>query len=161
MIRALPWLGGKSRKELNAWIQARLPDAALYCEPFAGMLNVLLNRKPARNELASDANGHIMRWWEAVREHPDELARRMMATPFHRGVHLQAYNMLFKDGAPLSLIDEAWAVTVVVADGLMHVCSEVKSHSWAAKYGTSGRFTRQGLAGRIRASRQADTGSAV
>ena len=151
MLRALPYTGAKARGDINDWIQARLPEAALYCEPFAGMLNILLNRKRSRNEIVSDANGHIMTWWRAVRDYPEELARRMMATPFHRAQHRECYEMLFGSGADETrpAIDTAWAVTVVIADGLMHVCSADKSDSWAPKYGTSGRFTREGLASRF------------
>ena len=152
VLKAMPYYGGKARARLNTWLQSLLPTGPrLYLEPFAGQLAVLLNRAPAPIEMASDANGHIMRWWEAVRMHPEEMSRRILATPIHRGVHEQASRMLFDGPSPaarLSLIDHAWAVSVVMCDSVVKSC--MKPRSWASHISThDGRLTRSSLARRI------------
>ena len=66
-------------------IVAALPDDdAGYVEPFAGALAVLLARPAVRNEIANDLNGDIISFWEVVRDHTAELARRCAATPSAR-----------------------------------------------------------------------------
>ena len=150
MLKTLPYYGGKARAGVNRWIRSLLPtDRRLYVEPFAGMLSILINRPPAAVEIASDSSRHIMRWWEAVRMHPEDLARRIRDTPVHRGVHEQARQMLFgAGGPPAELLDHAWAVAVVVCDSLCKSCSP-GSTSWAPSYATSGRLGRDTLASRI------------
>lgn len=151
MLKAMPYYGGKARAGINRWIRSLLPTGArLYVEPFAGMLSVLLNRPRARCEIASDTNRHIMRWWEAVRLRPEELGRRLLATPAHRGVHEQACRMLFKDGAPLPLVDHAWAVSVVISDSIVHCCAPA-GRTWAPTYGSARRLSRSTLAARVSA----------
>ena len=152
----MPYYGGKGRKAINEWIASLLPagKVQLYVEPCAGMLSILLNRQPASNELACDSNHHLMEWWRAVRDIPDELAAKVYQTPRHRDIHQEAYQMLFGDGADpdaLPLVDRAWAVTIVVTDGIQHCCSQEKSNTWAPKYGSGKIFTRRGLTDRISA----------
>ncbi len=96
-LQGLPWIGGKSGAYrvagLNRWITAHLPppDAChVYIEPFAGMLGVLLNRPPARLELANDADRAVVNWWRAVKHQPDALAGLLMRTPSARVEHEDA-----------------------------------------------------------------------
>ena len=149
MLKTLPYYEGKSRAGVNRWIRSLLTQRSLYCEPFAGMLGILINRAPARQEIASDSSRHVMRWWEAVRLRPEELARRIRATPEHRGVHEQARHMLFGPGGPpAGLVDHAWAVAVVIGDSLVKGCSP--DATWVPVYnGQARRMSKDTLASRI------------
>lgn len=55
--------------------------AAGYCEPFAGMLGVLLQREPARREIVADLDGDVINWWRVVRDHPAELGDMLDHSP--------------------------------------------------------------------------------
>ena len=84
MVKGLPYYGGKSPimprcKWINSVI-GRTPGRS-YCEPFAGMLGVLLGRERVATEVANDANGFVVSWWRAVRDMPEEFGRRIQATP--------------------------------------------------------------------------------
>lgn len=77
------FLGSKVRAA-HAVVAALPDDHECYLEPFAGGLAVLLARRPARRELANDLNGDVVAFWSAVRDSPEELARRVAATPSAR-----------------------------------------------------------------------------
>ena len=86
----MPYLGGKSatRKDGNgAWITSLLPPVVrgqVYCEPFAGMLGVLLQRRKAAQEIVNDIDDRIVNWWRVVRDQPEEFARSIRYTPHSR-----------------------------------------------------------------------------
>ena len=86
----MPYLGGKSatRKDGNgAWIASLLPPvirSQVYCEPFAGMLGVLLQRHKAPQEIVNDIDGRIINWWRVVRDQPEAFARAIRYTPHSR-----------------------------------------------------------------------------
>lgn len=84
-LSGLPWVGGKAR-EAGAWIVSELPAdrRVLYIEPCGGMLGILLQRPPARAEIANDLDGVLTNFWLAVRDHPDELAWAVRNTPRSR-----------------------------------------------------------------------------
>lgn len=69
-----PWFGGKRRIAAEVW--ERLGDPAVYVEPFAGSLAVLLHRRrPAPRELVCDIDGGLVNFWRAVKWAPGEVAR--------------------------------------------------------------------------------------
>lgn len=73
-----PWFGGK--RLLARRIAARVADIPhkCYVEPFVGMGGVIL-RMPRRalSEVLNDRNAEIVNLFRCVREHPDELCRRV------------------------------------------------------------------------------------
>ena len=78
--------GGKnvlSPTRTGKWITTLLPYDArgIYCEPFAGMLGVLLQRPPARYEIVNDADEQVITFWRVLRERPDALRRALELTP--------------------------------------------------------------------------------
>ena len=81
------WVGGKSAYAATGtgkWIAGLLPPpgaAYSYIEPFAGMLGVLLQRQPARREIANDLDGDVINWWRVVRDYPAELGELLDWTP--------------------------------------------------------------------------------
>lgn len=76
------WFGGKS--VLAARIAAMLPTHITYVEPFAGSAAVLFAKHQSPVEVINDADGDLMRFWRVLRDHPDELARRLALTPYSR-----------------------------------------------------------------------------
>ena len=73
-VSGLPYVGGKSGGSgsgLGRWVASYLPqDVPLYVEPYAGMLGVLLQRREAASEIASDLNRVVINWWRTVAD-PD------------------------------------------------------------------------------------------
>lgn len=88
-VRPLTYFGGKSpasTKKLGPWIASLLPYRVrtLYCEPYAGMLGVLLSRPRCNLEMVNDLDGHVVNWWRIVRERPGDLANLLENTPYAR-----------------------------------------------------------------------------
>ena len=88
-LAALTWPGSKtptgSSHGAGSEILRLLPtDAATYCEPFAGMLGLLLNRPVATMEIVNDLDGEIINWWRVLRDQTDELIGVLMLTPHSR-----------------------------------------------------------------------------
>ena len=84
-LDALQYVGGKSgRTALGKWVADRIPYGYYYCEPFAGMLGVLLQRTRSPIEVVNDLNGHVTNWWEVVRDRTEELERWITLTPDSR-----------------------------------------------------------------------------
>lgn len=65
----LKTFGGKAY--LARRIVDRFDDHHVYCEPFAGGLNVLLNRPPALREVAADLNGMLIHFWRTLQDRGD------------------------------------------------------------------------------------------
>ena len=85
--RALGWVGGKSfygTHKTGRWIAGLLPPPEAtytYLEVYAGMLGILLQRRPAKREIVSDLDGDLINWWTVVRDQPEELAELLEWTP--------------------------------------------------------------------------------
>ena len=114
--KGLAWHGGKHR--LARWIVPRLPMRSIYCEPFAGMLSVLLRRPPARYELANDANGDVVNWWRQVRENPKAMRHLTYNTPKSRVEYERCCELMRTRGWKDDL-ERAWAFHVAVDQSLM------------------------------------------
>ena len=85
----MPYFGGKGRLGKGGagdWIAGQVPWSrdSLYVEPFAGMLGILLRREPVALEIVNDLDGRIVNWWSVVRDHPEELAKKLRFTPYSR-----------------------------------------------------------------------------
>ena len=84
-LSAVFYAGGKSgNKPAGRFVAAHIPYDRVYVEPFAGMLGVLLQRRPSHIEIANDLDGNITNWWQVVRDKPRELAEWMRFTPNSR-----------------------------------------------------------------------------
>ena len=84
-LSAFPYLGGKNWnnvRQIGPWVAAHLPMRRGYAEPFSGMASVLLNRPKSHQEVLNDANEHIVCWWRAVRDQPEELSAQLEHTPY-------------------------------------------------------------------------------
>lgn len=76
----LRWYGGKAR--LAKQIIPLFPQHKTYVEPFGGAASVLLQKTPSPIEVYNDLNERLTRLFRVVRDHPDELQRRLMLTPY-------------------------------------------------------------------------------
>ena len=118
----MPWPGGKSSESpngLNAWINSILPPPSahtLYCEPFAGMLGVLMSRRSALLEIVNDTDLRVVNWWQVMRDRPGDLERLLRATPISRVVLADAKEVCAARGAHSDRpdVEWAWAFSVIV-----------------------------------------------
>ena len=115
----MPYYGGKVGPA-GKWVADLLPDGGVpYVEPYAGMLGVLLNRRPAPSEIVNDLNKDIANWWRIVRDDYEELARRVALTPFSRDHVEEANHVLYgKKRKSSSRMDRAWALHVCLSMGM-------------------------------------------
>lgn len=74
------WHGGKHY--LCTRIIACFPKHRTYVEPFGGGASVLLNKQPSPVEIYNDLDGSITRLFRVLRDHGEELRRRLILTPY-------------------------------------------------------------------------------
>lgn len=82
MRTPLTYYGGK--QGLARQIVPLMPAHRVYLEPFAGGAAMLFAKPRAKRETLNDLDGQIMRFWRALRDHPEELAAAVAATPYGR-----------------------------------------------------------------------------
>jgi DNA adenine methylase len=85
---ALKYHGGKSH--LARRILGLIQDHSIYIEPFAGGLNVLLNKYRASLEVASDLNEGLINLYKQLVNRTDEVIERVRVTPRTKEVFLLA-----------------------------------------------------------------------
>ena len=119
-------MGGKSahgNHRTGAWINSLLPpvDATYtFIEPFAGMMGVLLQREPARREIANDMDGQVVNWWRAARDYPVELSALLDWTPgwsaslFGTAVNFVNQPLLMRDLDAEECVRHAYYFTLAV-----------------------------------------------
>lgn len=84
----IPWFGGKQR--LAPWIVSHLPEHDTYCEPFGGAASVILAKQPSQRDVYNDLDGGVANFFRIVRDRSDELVRRILLSPYHRGEYFAA-----------------------------------------------------------------------
>ena len=150
-VGALRYYGGKHpRTRRGKWISATIgptPPRFSYIEPFAGMLGVLLSRPPAGIELANDANGWVVSWWRAVRDHPHEFARLIAATPRSRALYDEAVETVKAGPCSGDMLRDALTIHVCIEQGMTHGPVPTRG-AWAPYFGGgSGSTGDQGWTG--------------
>ena len=131
-LAALPYYGGKSPyRNTGPWIASMLPMMLGYVEPFAGMLGVLLQRKPSQVEMVNDRCRHLTNWWTVVRDHPKKLEKLLKLTPRGKDIYGDAFDRL-NSGEPYA-DPVRWALDyhVVIDQGMMH---GVSHKGWGAAF---------------------------
>lgn len=93
------WHGGKYY--LSKRIVALFPPHQTYVEPFGGAASVLLNKVPAPVEIYNDLDERITRLFRVLRDHGEELRRRLSLTPYSEIEFNQAQDL------PLDEIEQA------------------------------------------------------
>ncbi len=74
------WHGGKHY--LARLIVEHFPSHHTYVEPFGGAASVLLNKPPSLVEVYNDLDHRITRLFRVLRDHGEELHRRLSLTPY-------------------------------------------------------------------------------
>lgn len=81
-LTAFPWYGGKNTH--LSWLLRLLPRTTCYVEPFGGAASVLINREPCEVEVYNDIYQDVVIFFRVLRDHADELIRRIRLTPYAR-----------------------------------------------------------------------------
>ena len=117
-VNALNYFGGKAL--LGRHIVHLLPQKYdnLYCEPYAGMLGVLLQRNKSATEMINDINGRLVNWWRTIRDEPELFGHLLEFTPRSRDDWEWARESM--DNKELSNAYRALAFHVVVDQNMMH-----------------------------------------
>jgi len=124
------YFGGKSANgsnKINQWIHSLLPVAtyrSCYCEPFAGMLGILLNRPRVLIEIANDSSERIISLWRAIRDQPNELFEKLDKTLYHQS----EFEWAVENVDQLQGLDKATAVATILFQS-MHKTAYAKSFS--------------------------------
>lgn len=113
----MAYRGGKSM--LAGWVAGLLPYRHAYVEPCVGMGSVLCARRPSTVEVVNDADGRVVAFWRALRDHPDRLADRVAATPYGRAAYVEARRLLADTGRCHDDVTVGAAVAVVLSQGLL------------------------------------------
>ena len=150
-LSAMAWVGGKSsgignQQRTGAWIASLLPQDTdvTYCEPFAGMLGVLLARPKSKREIVNDLDRRVVNWWRCVRDEPDELARLIALTPNSRDEYARARAGI-DDGS--TGVRSALDFTICIMQGM---ASSPGNTGWRHHYQPLGSLAwREGLDDRI------------
>ena len=121
---AFPYYGGKAR--MAATIAALIPAHRLYVEPFAGSAAVLLAKSPSKHEILNDADGNVVAFYRALREHPEELQRALALTPYSRDEYAACAEM----GDDLPLVERARRFVVRTSQSI-NAAGAAGSPGWA------------------------------
>lgn len=79
---ALRYHGGKFK--IAPWIISHFPPHECYVEPFGGAAGVLLRKPAVPFEIYNDLDGEVVRFFRVLRDHTEELIRRIELTPWSR-----------------------------------------------------------------------------
>lgn len=84
-----------SKWSMAQWIISHFPEGyerMIYLEPFAGSLAVFFNKNPGAVETVNDLDSDIFNLFMVLRDHPEELKRKLSLTPYSR----QEYDLSFE-----------------------------------------------------------------
>ena len=80
-----------SKWKIADLIIRHFPNHKVYLEPFFGSGACFFNKAPVYIETINDLNGDIVNLFKVCREHPDELSRQLILTPFSREEFVSCY----------------------------------------------------------------------
>ena len=109
MKTILRYYGGKQR--LAKWIISKFPinyHKLSYCEPFAGGLAVLFEKKVSPIEVISDIDENLFNFFKILREEPLKLHELLKNTDYNRNTHFYAKKIREKKIKTCD-ITRAWA----------------------------------------------------
>lgn len=138
------YFGGKSSNSpVGKWVISLIPweRNSTYIEPFAGMMGVLLGRRPVRCEIVNDLDGNIVNWWSQVRDNTDELAKHIHCMPFSRQELMNAWKVL-KHPSDYSPLRRALALHVILEQGIYKRMGNTKP-SWRVAFKPAGGRSSQ------------------
>jgi DNA adenine methylase len=76
---------------IASWIVSFFPQHRTYIEPFFGSGAVLFTKPPSEHEVINDTYGAVVNLFRMIREHGEELARLIAATPWSRAEFAASY----------------------------------------------------------------------
>ena len=143
-IRSIQYWGGKSggrNAKVGRFVARVLPVRSAYCEPFAGMLGVLLRRRPVICEIVNDLDKGVVNWWRVVRNQPDELMHRVWNLPnseveFHAAVKLLKKGITLSEDGDDGDLDAAVAFFMVCQHSILHTAagSMLRTNAYAIHF---------------------------
>ena len=134
--RTLPYYGGKNKygkSGIGKKIARILPSSDVYIEPFAGMLGVLLQRKPAKCEIINDLNSDLINWWRCIRDKPEEFQHLVEFTPSSREELSEAFDFLNESNNTSFVMPDlrrGLAYNTLISNSIVHGYNK----SWAIKF---------------------------
>jgi len=97
--------GGKTT--IAPWILEYFPDHTVYVEVFGGSASVLMRKEKSTVEVYNDTNSDCVAFFEAVKNHAEELHEWIKATPYSRELFEQ-WKAEFEEGIrPKDTIEQA------------------------------------------------------
>ena len=138
-LGALPYYGGKQGYGKAEWIAGLLPWKldSFYCEPFAGMAGVLLNRPAVKMEMLNDLNGRVVNWWRVVRNYPEDFGYLVEHTPRSRDEFRWAGVAV--DNQELPDIQRALAFHILISQCLNTGDNRLTGGSWRRRFKPEGK----------------------
>jgi len=92
---AFPYIGSKTY--LAPWIVDHLRSHDNFVVPFGGAAGVMLNKPRSGCEIFNDRDDHIVEFFRACREYPEELVERVRNIPFSRAFYEEC-SRSFREG---------------------------------------------------------------
>lgn len=83
------YYGGKW--QISPWIVSFFPGHTTYCEPYGGGASVLMRKPRSYGEIYNDLDGAVVNVFRVLRDHGEELRRRLELSPFSREEFELAY----------------------------------------------------------------------
>lgn len=80
-----------SKWSLADWIISHMPPHQTYLEPFFGSGAVFFNKAPSALETINDLDGEVINLFKVIRDHPNELTRILIFTPYSRQEYLDSH----------------------------------------------------------------------
>ena len=135
-ITSLAYFGGKKSRNKNYWINSVIgfDSSCAYVEPFAGMLGILISRKPVSLEIVNDSNQYLINWWRMVRDRHVDLGKLTENTPWSRDCLIEAIDKLSKEKDDLY---QALWFHVLVEQSIQHTYN-VRPCDFGLTYTTDG-----------------------
>jgi DNA adenine methylase len=92
---AFPYIGSKTY--LAGWVVDNLQAHENFVVPFGGAAGVMLNKPRSGCEIYNDRDEYLVEFFEACRDHPEELKERVRNIPFSRSVY-EEWSVQFRSG---------------------------------------------------------------
>lgn len=137
-MSAFGYFGSKLR--IAAKLHANLPPHNCWVELFCGSAAMTLAKEPAPIEVINDINGEIVNFYQQLRDHGDELLKKIELTPYARA-ELELSRSLPKDISNVERARRFFVAAMMAVNGSFG----------AAKGGfsVSSSYSRNGLEARV------------
>ena len=111
--------GGKYRMVSYIMPLIYAADPLRYVEPCAGGAQLTFALKPHKKEVINDINNNLVAFFRVLKQNPNALAKKVIATPFSRAEFNRAREIFFSTKKHSDL-DRAWAAWAACTMGFAH-----------------------------------------